>query len=243
MPTSNQIKVIYCSWSKFKKEEWEIAKDTLDLVAKPSHKLGQLFEFEFRDVPTTEPLLCDLDSMVRFKAQSAYRAVRVPCIGEHAGLLLEGYEAKSFPGGLTQPMWDALGAELFVASCAPLASRATARAVVGYCDGLGIKTFIGETTGSLSRNPRGRREFYWDTIFCPDGFGDKTYAEIVEYKGLVEKLQVSQSIKALQNFMTYRLAMSPLFSPLYRSWSHRWPIAEETKCNFVQSTAKCFHTE
>jgi inosine/xanthosine triphosphate pyrophosphatase family protein len=153
--------------------------------------------------------------MVRAKVESAYRAVRVPCIVEHAGLILTGYEDKSFPGGLTQPMWDALGAERFVASCATLTVHATARAVVGYCDGLVIKTFVGETTGSLAKKPRGGRSFYWDTVFCPDGFGDKTYAEIVrdDSSGLVEKLKISQSMKALQQFMGYRLANEPVLFP------------------------------
>jgi XTP/dITP diphosphohydrolase len=207
--------IVYCSWSEFKKEEWSVARNAIELIARPGCTLGQVFDLEFRNVPTTEPLLCDLEAMVRAKAESAYQAVRVPCIVEHAGLILRGYENKSFPGGLTQPMWDALGAERFVASCAALAIHATARAVIGYCDGLVIKTFVGETTGSLAEKPKGRRSFYWDTVFCPDGFGDKTYAEIVrdDGSGLVEKLKISQSIKALQEFMAYRLANEPVLFP------------------------------
>src|SRR3981189_1135765 len=144
------IQIIYCSRSPFKKEEWDTAKDALLFDSKSNWPLGQLFRFEFRDVPTSEPLLCDLESMVRFKVESAYGSVRVPCIVEHAGLILEGYEGKSFPGGLTQPMWDALDAPQFVASCSPLSARAIARAVVGYCDGLNVLTFVGDTKGSLS---------------------------------------------------------------------------------------------
>jgi inosine/xanthosine triphosphate pyrophosphatase family protein len=130
-------------------------------------------------------------------------------------LLLEGYEAKSFPGGLTQPMWDALDADLFVASCSPLTTRATARAVVGYCDGMNIETFVGETKGSLSKIPKGSRAFYWDTIFCPDGFQNRTYAEIVgdDKSGLIQKLEASQSIKALKKFMQHRLNIEPALFP------------------------------
>ena len=178
MPIS-PIGIIYCSWSSFKKEEWDCIKDAFELDTKPGYKLGQLLNMEFRNVPTTEPLLCDLEKMVRFKVEFAYRAVCVPCIVEHAGLVLEGYEDKSFPGGLTQPMWDALDAARFVASCLPLSTRAIARAVIGYCDGMNIETFIGETKGCLADTPRGARAFYWDTIFCPDGFDNRTYAEIV----------------------------------------------------------------
>jgi inosine/xanthosine triphosphate pyrophosphatase family protein len=178
-------------------------------------KFEKLFEFEFRKVETTEPLLCDLEAMVRYKVKSAYRAVRVPCIVEHAGLILEGYETSSYPGGLTQPMWDALSAEKFVKSCLPLTDRAMARSVVGYCDGMNVHTFVGDTAGSLSKAPKGRREFYWDTIFCPDGFGGKTYAEIVkdDSSGLLEKLKISQSIKALKQFMQHRLNNEPALFP------------------------------
>jgi inosine/xanthosine triphosphate pyrophosphatase family protein len=206
------IKIIYCSWSPFKKEEWEAAKGSFELSGV---KLGQLFDLEFRDVPTSEPLLCDLEAMVRFKVESAYREVRVPCIVEHAGLVLDGYQAKSFPGGLTQPMWDALDADRFVASCSPLTTRAIARAVVGYCDGLNIRTFVGETEGVLTATPKGGRTFYWDTVFCPDGGSGKTYAEIVgaDKGGLLDKLKLSQSIKALMAFMSYRLSNEPALFP------------------------------
>jgi len=209
------IHLIYCSWSPYKKEEWDAVKGTLELASKPGLKLGQVFDLEFRDVSTSEPLLCNLEDMVRFKVESAYRAVRVPCIVEHAGLILEGYESKSFPGGLTQPMWDALDAARFVASCAPLTTRAIARAVVGYCDGLNLRTFVGETKGTLTAAPKGSRAFYWDTVFCPDGGGNRTYAEIVgnDKNGLLDKLRISQSIKALMAFMEYRLANEPALFP------------------------------
>ena len=122
---------------------------------------------------------------------------------------------KSFPGGLTQPMWDALDAARFVASCSTLSTRAIARAVIGYCDGMNIKTFVGDTKGSLAATARGARAFYWDTVFCPDGFDGRTYAEIVgaDDGGLIKKLEVSQSIKALKKFMAYRLENVPALFP------------------------------
>ncbi|MEH2586258.1 non-canonical purine NTP pyrophosphatase [Bradyrhizobium sp. AZCC 1721] len=153
------IKIVYCSWSDFKKEEWRIAKDHLELKSTPGKKLGELFDLEFRQASTSEPLLCDLEAMVKAKIASAYRHVQVPCIVEHAGLVLEGYEVKSFPGGLTQPMWDSLGAEKFVGCCSTLSTKAIARAVVGYCDGMNVSTFVGETTGVLAATPRGDRDF------------------------------------------------------------------------------------
>lgn len=205
MAWSSPIHIVYCSWSSFKKEEWAAMKDLFSLESQGGSKFGDLFQFEFRKVATTEPLKCDLVDMVRHKVLSAYQQVQVPCIVEHAGLVLQGFEDRSFPGGLTQPMWDALDARRFVASCAPLTLRATAKAVVGYCDGLCVKTFVGETTGTLIEEERGDRLFYWDTVFCPDGGGGVTYSEIVRQKGLVEKLKYSQSVKALTAFMEFRL--------------------------------------
>jgi hypothetical protein len=52
-------------------------------------------------------------------------------------------------------------------------------------------------------------------VFCPDGFGGKTYAEIVkdDKSGLADKLNISQSIRALQKFMIYRLKDEPSLFP------------------------------
>ena len=209
------VDLVYCSWSKFKQEEWNWIKDVFSLDCMPGQTLGQLFALEFRKVPTTEPLLCDLEKMVQAKVDSAYSAVRVPCIVEHAGLVLEGYEDKLFPGGLTQPMWDDLDAELFAVGCSSLTARATARAVIGYCDGMNIVTFVWDTKGSIFKTPMGGRAFYWDTVFCPDGFQNRTCAEIAgSYSsGLIKKLEVSQSIKALKKFMEYRLRNEPVLFP------------------------------
>ncbi|MGY3497311.1 non-canonical purine NTP pyrophosphatase [Bradyrhizobium sp. USDA 4502] len=211
---SNPIQIVYCSGSEFKKQEWSIAKGAIQLDS-TGKKLGELVDFQFRGVKTTEPLLCDIEAMVRFKVESAYKQVQVPCIVEHAGLILEGYEASSFPGGLTQPMWDSLDARQFVSCCSTLTTRAIARAVVGYCDGLNVFTFTGETRGNLVDSPRGTRGFYWDPIFCPDGGGGKTYAEIAkdDGSGLVDKLAISQSIRALQKFIAHRVKTEPLLFP------------------------------
>lgn len=190
-------------------EEWEIAQH---FDFQPGVTIGSLIEFEFRQVPTQEPLLRDLEEMVRAKAISAYKATLVPSVVEHAGLILSGYEDQNYPGGLTQPMWDALGAEKFVQTCAVLSSKAIARAVIGYCDGAEVHTFVGDTPGTLRDTPKGNRDFYWDPVFCPDGFAGKSYAEIAD-QDLAEKLKVSQSIKALRGLVEYRRDRSSILFP------------------------------
>src|SRR4051812_1178329 len=109
---SSRIQIAYCSWSDCKKEEWALAKEAIELGS-TGKMLSELFDVRFRKIATSEPLLCDLEVMVKFKVASAYRQIQVPCIVEHAGLILEGFEDKSFPGGLTQPMWDSLAPEQF----------------------------------------------------------------------------------------------------------------------------------
>ena len=190
-------------------EEWEIAQH---FDFRPGVTIGSLIEFEFRKVSTQEPLLRDLEEMVRAKAVSAYKATLVPSVVEHAGLILSGYEDQSYPGGLTQPMWDALGAEKFVQACAVLSKKAIARAVIGYCDGAEVQTFVGDTPGMLRDTPIGNRDFYWDPVFCPDGFGGKSYAEIAD-QDLSEKLKISQSIKALRGLVEYRKDRSSILFP------------------------------
>lgn len=209
MKMASKPRIVYCSWSKYKIEEWETVRH---LEFESGKAFDELIEFEFRQISTREPLLCDLNAMVHAKVISAYQLVRVPCVVEHAGLILEGYESQSYPGGLTQPMWDALGAEKFVASCSVLSQIATARAVIGYCDGSSVKTFVGDTKGVLIPTPAGVRDFYWDPVFCPDGFNGKTYAEIADHD-LKEKLSISQSIKALRQFVRHRINTDPSLFP------------------------------
>jgi XTP/dITP diphosphohydrolase len=108
-------------------------------------------------------------------------------------------------------MWDTLG-DNFVDETKSAGRRAIARAVVAYCDGKQVKTFLGEREGTIAGRPRGGREFYWDTVFIPeDPSGrskDLTYAEIVESPslGLAYKMrELSQSSAAMKNFLEYRL--------------------------------------
>ena len=167
------------------------------------------FKFEYRCVPIKEILEVDLAVMVTEEAVKAYSEIKVPCIVEHAGLIFEGYERANYPGGLTKPMWNALG-EKFSAETMSSGRRAIARAVVAYCDGKGVKTFVGETPGELCETARGNREFYWDTIFIPDcddpAAKGQTYAEIADHPDLGLRFKVkhlSQSSKAMLKFLEY----------------------------------------
>jgi XTP/dITP diphosphohydrolase len=211
-----KITVRYATSSPFKQQEIKkiLAAVYIDDQRGRSFRAGDAFDFEFPSVATDEPLERDLETMVKCKVRSAYRTIMAPCIVEHAGLVLEGFNSLSYPGGLTQPMWDALGAEGFVESIRWAGTRAIARAVVGYCDGLHIRTFVGETRGVVVSKPRGSREFYWDPIFCPDGGGDLTYAEISDGDdGLSRKVALSQSTKAMKACLRHLLSEASIMFP------------------------------
>lgn len=209
---TSKIEIVYSTTSQHKKAEIDeaCASALVQMPGGNSLRVGELFQFIFRDGAPVEPLERDLEQMVRHKCISAYRNLLVPCIVEHAGLIFDDHLLENYPGGLTQPMWDALGAENFILETRGDGRRATALAVIGYCDGLNVRCFRGETRGTLVAKPRGKREFYWDTVFMPEN-ETLTYAKISSDPslGLKRKIALSQSIKALLAFLAYRIASGP----------------------------------
>lgn len=191
-------RVVYVTSSRYKMEEIDVFYDCVDDAGR---KFRDRVEFEIRQLTIKETLEVDLSLMVAAEAAAAYERTKVPSLVEHAGLVFDGHAA--FPGGLTKPMWDELG-DRFVVANGMVDRGATAKAVVGYCDGVSTRTFVGETHGTLVDPPRGDRKFYWDRVFVPDGGSGITYAEIVEANGIAAKLQgFSQSAKAMRKFVEF----------------------------------------
>lgn len=210
--------IVYVTASSHKQQETLLfqAEGNLD----SGERVREMFEFAFVQVPVKETLEEDLDKMVRAEVLSAYGQVRVPCIVEHAGLIFDGYA--QYPGGLTKPMWNTLR-DRFLEETHSASRRVTARAVVAYCDGLNVKTFAGSTPGVLADRVRGKREFYWDTVFIPDDPTGKskglTYSEVVDdlSLGLAHKvLHLSQSFRAMRQFLDFILKSPP---PKLWSWA------------------------
>ena len=203
---SSRQKIVYVTSSEYKKEENNVF---LDVCAFDDDvRVSDVFEFSIREASIRESLEVDLEILVHEEAKRAYEQIRIPCMVEHAGLVFTEYENESYPGGLTKPMWNALG-DQFLQETQSAGRPAIARAVVAYCNGRTINTFVGETRGKLAKNARGSREFYWDTVFVPDlekcdpAYG-LTYAEIVDDDrfGLQYKIKkISQSAKAMLAFL------------------------------------------
>lgn len=131
----------------------------------------------------------DIDTIVTHKALGAYSDVGLPCVVEHSGLFMDALPG--LPGGLGQIIWNAVG-ERMCEFLRPEDSRAaTARSVLGYCDGRIVHLFSGETRGRVAERARGAFSFNWDQIFIPDG-SEQTYGEM----GLEEKRRTSPAHKA-----------------------------------------------
>lgn len=200
------IDIVYVTASEFKQQEIAIIQKCCPLG--DGRLVGDVFRFELRQLEIRERLETRIEDMVRHEVREAYGQIRVPCIVEHAGLVFDGYDC--YPGGLTKPMWNVLH-EQFVRKTASANQRATAQAVVAYCDGQRVEAFIGETQGTLVDPPRGGRAFYWDTVFVPDDPAGKanglTYSEIVDAPALGLEYKVSklsQSAKAILKFLEWR---------------------------------------
>jgi inosine/xanthosine triphosphate pyrophosphatase family protein len=205
------IGITYVTSSSFKKEENRIFLAECQL--EDGTPVRDVFVFEITELAIRESLEVDIAVMVTEEVKAAYQVLKVPCIVEHAGLIFNDYRVSGYPGGLTKPMWNTLSTS-FIRETHSAGRAAIAQAVVAYCDGKRVHTFVGETNGAISTEPRGSRAFYWDTVFIPqDDNPDKlTYAEIVDRAdlGLEYKVsRLSQSTKAMKNFLEWRRNNEP----------------------------------
>jgi XTP/dITP diphosphohydrolase len=151
-------------------------------------------ELLFASIDLQEILHSNIEKIVRAKALEAYKHLGAPCVVEHGGIFIESL--KEFPGGVGQIVWNSIGERM----CSFLGegdSRvATARSVIGYCDGKRITTFAGETKGEIALQSKGSYHFNWDPIFAPEG-SEQTYGEM----GPELKRATSQAIKAWNAFL------------------------------------------
>ena len=145
------------------------------------------------DLP--EVLDCDIDRIVTQKAIDGYQQLALPCVVEHSGLFMDALPG--LPGGLGQIIWKSIGERMCDFLRSDDSRAATARSVVGYCDGRHVRLFAGETRGRVAERARGDYAFNWDPIFIPDG-SDRTYGEM----GLQGKRETSPVHKAWTKFFT-----------------------------------------
>lgn len=146
-----------------------------------------------------------LDTIVEHKVRQAYDIIGSPVLVEDVGLNftalngLPGPFVKFFveqPNGLENMcrMLDGFNDR-----------RARAECVFGYYDGERLELFHGGLDGMIADRPIGQGGFGWDAIFCPDGYGGRTRAELTPeedaktYPTIKPIHQVSTFLKSLDH--------------------------------------------
>ena len=119
-----------------------------------------------------------LEEIVEHKVRQAYEAVKRPVLVEDTALCFTGLHG--LPGPFIKFFLEAPdGLEALCRMADGIATReARTACVFGYYDGHEVTLFRGGMSGSIADSPRGDGGYGWDKIFCPDGYGGRTRAEL-----------------------------------------------------------------
>lgn len=141
-----------------------------------------------------------LEEIVTHKVKQAYEIAQKPVLVEDVAL---GFEAL---GGLPGPFikFFAEAENGLENLCRMLDGfenrRATGECMYGYYDGTHLELIKGEITGAIAAHARGEGGFGWDKVFCPDGYGGRTRAELNEAE-YAELYSVIKPIAAVREFL------------------------------------------
>lgn len=141
------------------------------------------------------------EEVVRHKVKEAYAQLGSPVLVEDVFLGfsalngLPGPFIKFFveqPDGLEKlcRMLDAFDDRSAVGGC-----------IYGYYDGSRLELLAGTLNGEIADHPRGTNGFGWDQVFCPNGYGGKTRAELSD-EDYAAVYQVIKPLPALRQFLT-----------------------------------------
>lgn len=154
-------------------------------------------EIEHMNLDLDEIQSLELKEIVKHKVMQAYKIAKKPVIVEDVGL-----EFKAL-GKLPGPFIKFFLKELKMQQLCDLVDgksrEATARCVVGYCDGDNIEMFEGELHGTIAKTPKGENGYGWDKIFIPDGY-EITRAEMNEKDDMETYLKVKR-LDLLKEFL------------------------------------------
>jgi XTP/dITP diphosphohydrolase len=182
------MKLYFLTTNENKQEEAEAFFEQSDVKA-------YNIEFCVIDYDVQEILDSGLSRVVREKALAAYRYLNRPCLIEKSGLYFDGLP--ELPGPLGKIIWEAVGERMCDFLRKGDTRLATARSIIGYCNGKRIRLYEGSTTGEIAERARGDYNTKnWDPIFIPEG-DKQTYAEM----GRERKYKTSPLIKAWRMFL------------------------------------------
>jgi non-canonical purine NTP pyrophosphatase (RdgB/HAM1 family) len=140
----------------------------------------------------------NIEELVTHKALSAYALLKKPVLVEDSSLIFHAFG--KLPGTFVKFFEKEVGLERLCKMLDPFADRsATASVMYGATvDGVTVDLFLGETSGTISDEPRGSDSFGWNPIFIPEG-SNMTYAEMT----LEEIKPFSHRAKAIEKLKVY----------------------------------------
>lgn len=125
----------------------------------------------------------------------SHKKLEKPCFVEDSGLFI--HDLDGFPGPYSSYVYKTLGNKGILKTMKKIEDRkATFRSVISYCDKSGIKTFMGEVSGQITKESRGEFGFGFDPIFEYENY---TFAEMKPE----EKNEVSHRKASLEKFANW----------------------------------------
>ena len=156
---------------------------TVTFITGNPHKADYLsrmlgLPLKHRAVDLTEIQSTSLEEIVEHKVRQAYAVAKRPVLVEDVAL--EFMALSGLPGPFIKFFVEAPnGLENLCRMLDGFDDRSAAAACVfGYYDGEQVKLFRAELGGVIAKHPAGNGGFGWDKIFCPDGYGGRTRAEL-----------------------------------------------------------------
>lgn len=142
----------------------------------------------------------DLHGIVAHKAKQAYEIIDRPVLVEDVALDFAALDG--LPGPFVKFFVEAdNGLENMCRMLDGFADRrAVARCAFAYYDGERLEIIAGQLGGMIADAPRGNGGFGWDKIFCPDGYGGRTRAELTEAENEAT-YQIIKPFAALRDFL------------------------------------------
>lgn len=110
----------------------------------------------------------DLQKIVEHKARQAYTQLQRPVIVEDNSVEFDALGG--LPGPFIKFFVDHVPLEVICGMIHGQSRGATARTVMGYFNGTGLRLFETSLRGSIAQVPAGANSFGWDKIFIPDGY-------------------------------------------------------------------------
>lgn len=178
---------------------------TITFITGNPHKADYLsrmlgLPLKHRAVDLTEIQSTSLEEIVEHKVRQAYAIAKCPVLVEDVAL---GFTAlDGLPGPFIKFFVEAPnGLENLCRILDGFDDRsATAACVFGYYDSKQLKLFRGKLSGTIAKQPAGDGGFGWDKIFCPDGHGGRTRAELTPNED-AETYRLFKPIDSVRRFL------------------------------------------